>query len=287
MIALIVIGLIVSGTIIFIILFICYRKKKLKAYQHIDKSVYSKGQEMTTIQGDKSNYENTKPIERTEIRDYVQMDPLNCENIEFSDKNYYSTGYVKIPGQTDENYEVMESTDENNFLNTYRYLKQMGHGSTETNLSIKFKELNLCTKELKRSSSTCTKTSTKIAMSEINIGKNPNLDTLPYDENRVILSSSIDGSDYINASYMNSFEFIATIQPFTSRLADFLQMIFQTEASLIVTLSTEEEERKLHYKNYWGKLNSPKIVPPFSVKTGNIETYMLNQVHNLNDHGWS
>ena len=169
------------------------------------------------------------------------------------------------------------------FRGTYCNLMKKDHGSNESRLSKQFKELNfLCGKEFNiTKESTSKKTSTKIARLEVNVEKNPSMDALPFDANRVILLSSTGGSDYINASYMNNFEFIATVQPFTSNLTDFLQMIFQTEASLIVTLTTEEEAHKFHLKNYWGKLNSTKIVPPFSVKTGEIDMYTPNLIQIL------
>ena len=68
---------------------------------------------------------------------------------------------------------------------------------------------------------------------------------VPFDENRVILNSQSIDSDYINASWMENYQFIATIHPTRDTLQSFLQMIYQTEASMVIMLATRREKAKI------------------------------------------
>ena len=64
--------------------------------------------------------------------------------------------------------------------------------------------------------------------------KEPNMRTNPY----------LD-CIYINPSYISEYQFIASIHPTGDTLQDFLQMIYQTEASMVIMLTTRKENAKI------------------------------------------
>ena len=101
-----------------------------------------------------------------------------------------------------------------------------------------------------------------------NVSKNPIKNILPYDENRVVLESPYFECNYINASWLESFQFIASIHPTGNTLQDFLQMIYQTEASMVIMLSTRKEKAKIlggvsNRVCYWPQKDNPLICEPF------------------------
>ena len=65
---------------------------------------------------------------------------------------------------------------------------------------------------------------------------------LPYDENRVNLIAEIDGSDYINASWITDKMEIATQGPLPNTVVHFLQMICEQKIDIIVMLTKTVEE---------------------------------------------
>ena len=75
--------------------------------------------------------------------------------------------------------------------------------------------------------------------------KNMHNNIVPYDENRVLLISPNCDCNYINASWINMHQFIATMHPSKATLRDFLHMIYQTEASMVVMLTTRNEEAQI------------------------------------------
>ena len=112
------------------------------------------------------------------------------------------------------------------------------------------------------------------AMTERNASKNPIKNILPFDENRVVLQSPHFDCNYINASWIESYQFIATIHPTRETHRDFLQMIYQTEASMVVMLTTRKEKAKIisgisNRVCYWPKKDQPINCEPF-------ETSLIN-----------
>ena len=88
--------------------------------------------------------------------------------------------------------------------------------------------------------------------------KNMHNNIFPYDENRVLLISPSYDCNYINASWINMHQFIATMHPSKATLRDFLHMIYQTEASVVVMLTTRKEKAQIiggvsHRVCYWPK----------------------------------
>ena len=119
---------------------------------------------------------------------------------------------------------------------------------------------------------------------EDNEEKNPIPNILPYDNNRVVIYSPHFECGYINASYHENNLFITTQHPTENTLLDFLQMIYQTEATLVVMLTTAKEKAKIQgnmigRKAYWPSKDVPLEVPPFQVEVVNSEksTSMVKQ----------
>ena len=108
----------------------------------------------------------------------------------------------------------------------------------------------------------------KEAMTDKNALKNPIKNILPFDENRVVLHSLHFDCNYINASYINDYQFIASIHPIKETHRDFLQMIYQTEASMVIMLTTRKEKAKMiggvsNRVCYWPKKDEPINCEPF------------------------
>ena len=110
-----------------------------------------------------------------------------------------------------------------------------------------------------------------------NTSKNPILN-IPFDENRVVLQSTYFSCDYINASYIHENRFIASIYPTKETHRDFLQMIYQTEASMVIVLTTRKEKAKIisgisNCVCYWPKKDEPiKCEPLVSTRVSFSET---------------
>ena len=133
----------------------------------------------------------------------------------------------------------------------------VGDGSL---LSVEFRALNEESKGQIESSD--------VARKHHNVSKNPIKNILPYDENRVVLESPYFECNYINASWLENSQFIASIHPTQNTLQDFLQMIYQTEASMVIMLSTRKEKAKIisgisNRVCYWPKKDNPLTCVPF------------------------
>ena len=109
-----------------------------------------------------------------------------------------------------------------------------------------------------------------------NPDKNPSGEIVPFDHNRVAITSPFFPCDYINASYHEGIQFITTIHPDANTLVDFFQMVYQTEAVLVVMLATSEEKSEIlgnmsDRKAYWPNNGVSLNVPPFEVSVTNSE----------------
>ena len=91
--------------------------------------------------------------------------------------------------------------------------------------------------------------------------KNRYVGLYPFDDTRVklVLRPGIDGSDYINANYVESFlqkdRFIATQAPLEHTFEDFWRMIWQQNCQTIV-MSSKEREKKQVIQSF--NLNLPR-----------------------------
>ncbi|XP_015777605.1 PREDICTED: receptor-type tyrosine-protein phosphatase delta-like [Acropora digitifera] len=92
--------------------------------------------------------------------------------------------------------------------------------------------------------------------------KNRYANVLAFDDSRVKLSvlSGIEGSDYINASFIDGYKtrraFIATQAPIPDTIPDFWRMIWEQESSTVVMLSRETEKGKVWTNNTFFLINA-------------------------------
>ncbi|XP_069087538.1 receptor-type tyrosine-protein phosphatase C isoform X2 [Pleurodeles waltl] len=102
----------------------------------------------------------------------------------------------------------------------------------------------------------------KDARESYNQSKNRYVDILPYDENRVELSliSGEQGSDYINASFINGFKehqkYIAAQGPKDETTNDFWRMIWEQKSTIIVMVTRCEEGNRVKCAQYWPTLET-------------------------------
>ena len=107
-----------------------------------------------------------------------------------------------------------------------------------------------------------------VALEDRNISKNPIKTSIPCNRNRVTLSSQDLPVDYINATYLDSYKFIVTINPIEDTLIDFLHMIYQTQASMVIMLTTPYELSEMvngqsNRVPYWPNMPEILDVSPF------------------------
>ncbi|XP_073793947.1 receptor-type tyrosine-protein phosphatase C isoform X17 [Danio rerio] len=103
-----------------------------------------------------------------------------------------------------------------------------------------------------------------------NQSKNRYVDILPYDYNRVTLSSGAYG-DYINASFIEGYQepkkYIAAQGPKDETIVDFWQMMWEQKSSIIVMVTRCEEGNKVKCAQYWPCLDrETEIFDDFVVK---------------------
>ncbi|XP_051980081.1 receptor-type tyrosine-protein phosphatase C-like isoform X6 [Xyrauchen texanus] len=100
--------------------------------------------------------------------------------------------------------------------------------------------------------------------------KNRYVDILPYDYNRVTLSTGGEG-DYINASFIEGYKepkkYIAAQGPKDETIDDFWRMIWEQKSSIIVMVTRCEEGNKSKCAQYWPSLDrETEIFEDFVVK---------------------
>uniref|UniRef100_A0A0N4ZBH1 protein-tyrosine-phosphatase n=1 Tax=Parastrongyloides trichosuri TaxID=131310 RepID=A0A0N4ZBH1_PARTI len=130
----------------------------------------------------------------------------------------------------------------------------------------------------------------EIASHPVNRSKNRNSVILPYDSTRVILKmiSGIEGSDYINANWIDGYRqrkaYITTQSPLPHTANDFWRMIWETESSVVVMLTKLKEMRTERSYEYWPSENSAQygflIVEP--IAEYNMPQYILREFR-MND----
>ncbi|ELT90328.1 hypothetical protein CAPTEDRAFT_133488 [Capitella teleta] len=98
-----------------------------------------------------------------------------------------------------------------------------------------------------------------VGLTPENISKNRYKDVIPYDESRVKLTpvDGAEGSDYINASYVNGVvkdhEYIAAMGPLASTADDFWRMVWQEKVYVIITACNEYEGCPKKCHRYWSQ----------------------------------
>ncbi|KAI6656528.1 Receptor-type tyrosine-protein phosphatase alpha-like [Oopsacas minuta] len=94
----------------------------------------------------------------------------------------------------------------------------------------------------------------------VNIGKNRSTHILPFNKNRVKLTMmpGVDGSDYINASIIDSYAFkhvfISTQAPMDSTICDFWRMIFERNVHTVIMLCNLIEHKTEVCAKYWPEI---------------------------------
>uniref|UniRef100_A0A0K0D9L1 Protein-tyrosine-phosphatase n=1 Tax=Angiostrongylus cantonensis TaxID=6313 RepID=A0A0K0D9L1_ANGCA len=90
---------------------------------------------------------------------------------------------------------------------------------------------------------------------EKNLDKNRYLNIGAIESSRVRINTSSNGSDYINANYIDSCEkrnaYIATQAPLPSTFADFWEMIWQETSNVIVVITNMVEDGRRKCDQYW------------------------------------
>ncbi|XP_053913203.1 tyrosine-protein phosphatase non-receptor type 23 isoform X2 [Cuculus canorus] len=98
--------------------------------------------------------------------------------------------------------------------------------------------------------------------------KNRHQEIMPYDRNRVVLSSGKD--DYINASMVEELSaycppFIATQAPLAGTAADFWLMIYEQKAAVVVMLVAEQEVEKKVLRYFPSERGQTMVQGPISL----------------------
>ncbi|XP_068175146.1 receptor-type tyrosine-protein phosphatase C isoform X2 [Antennarius striatus] len=99
--------------------------------------------------------------------------------------------------------------------------------------------------------------SMKEAKKPCNAPKNRYMDILPFDYNRVLLTTGNGdtGCDYINASFIDGYKeskkYIATQGPKEETVSDFWRMIWEQQSSIIVMVTRLEEGNRVKCVQYW------------------------------------
>ncbi|KAF7666166.1 hypothetical protein LDENG_00116350 [Lucifuga dentata] len=126
----------------------------------------------------------------------------------------------------------------------------------------------------------------KDAKKPCNTPKNRYVDILPYDYNRVQLTTGNGetGCDYINASFIDGFKeckkYIAAQGPKEETVCDFWRMIWEQQSSIIVMVTRCEEGNRVKCAQYWPspdqeteiyeefvvKLNSEDHCPDYTIR---------------------
>ncbi|XP_008282979.1 receptor-type tyrosine-protein phosphatase C, partial [Stegastes partitus] len=113
----------------------------------------------------------------------------------------------------------------------------------------------------------------KEAKKSCNVPKNRYVDILPYDYNRVQLSTGNGeaGCDYINASFIDGYKeskkYIAAQGPKDETVADFWRMIWEQQSSIIVMVTRCEEGNRVKCAQYWPSIDrQTEIFEEFVVK---------------------
>jgi len=119
----------------------------------------------------------------------------------------------------------------------------------------------------------------RTAIQPCNHPKNRYSNVLPLEKTRVVLSKdSVDGSDYINASYINGQipgsekAYICTQGPTKNTIHDFWKMVWEQNTNIVVMLTKEIENTKPKCCRYWPEEGQAEIHGRFKVTLETTET---------------
>ncbi|XP_071033354.1 tyrosine-protein phosphatase Lar isoform X4 [Parasteatoda tepidariorum] len=155
-------------------------------------------------------------------------------------------------------------------------LLQVIHGEGCTGMELEFKKLSIINgKSIKFVS----------ANLPVNKFKNRLMNILPYESTRVCLQPirGVDGSDYINANYIDGYRdknaYIATQGPLAETTEDFWRMLWEHNCNIIVMLTKLKELGREKCHQYWPNERSQRylyyVVDP--ITEYNMPQYILRE----------
>nr|XP_022303636.1 receptor-type tyrosine-protein phosphatase alpha-like isoform X2 [Crassostrea virginica] len=119
-----------------------------------------------------------------------------------------------------------------------------------------------------------------VAKKQENTTKNRYTTIFPYDHSRVVLKTSHDGNDYINANYIEDTNgkkaYIATQGPKSKTITDFWTMIWQEGVTTIVCLTNLKEGVKNKCNQYWPNINDKLQARDITVRNVEEKMYAEN-----------
>ncbi|XP_078074286.1 receptor-type tyrosine-protein phosphatase C isoform X6 [Mustelus asterias] len=160
--------------------------------------------------------------------------------------------------RSEESVELIEHDDEKQLLNVEPILAEQ---LIDVYRRKQADESRLFLAEFQSIPRVFTKFGVKEARRGWNANKNRYVDILPYDYNRVQLSSvpGEQGSDYINASFIDGFnesrKYIAAQGPKEETSNDFWKMVWEQKATIIVMVTRCEEGKRPKCVQYWPNLD--------------------------------
>ncbi|KAK5983817.1 Tyrosine-protein phosphatase [Trichostrongylus colubriformis] len=121
--------------------------------------------------------------------------------------------------------------------------------------------------------------STKCASESVHVMRNRYRDILPYDRNRVVLSSSEDNPNgYINASFISLpkgvMRFIAAQAPLPTTLEEWWKMVDEQKVVLVVMLCKLVEMNKVKCERYWpAEIGQSLLFGCYEITLDAVETF--------------
>ncbi|XP_067086600.1 receptor-type tyrosine-protein phosphatase C isoform X2 [Osmerus mordax] len=173
-------------------------------------------------------------------------------------------------GNNDETLELFEKSNEDNLMNVEPIVADLLLDTYKRKIA---DEGRLFLAEFQSIPRIFSSYTAKEARKECNHAKNRYIDILPYDHNRVQLTSGRGetGWDYINASFIDGYKeskkYIAAQGPKEETVADFWRMIWEQQSSIIVMVTRCEESNRNKCAQYWPSAeHEAEIFDEFVVK---------------------
>ncbi|KAG8191089.1 hypothetical protein JTE90_008401 [Oedothorax gibbosus] len=160
----------------------------------------------------------------------------------------------------------------------YQHLQQLmqHHAEGCTGMEVEFKKLSIINSKAVKFVS---------ANLPVNKFKNRLMNILPYESTRVCLQPirGVDGSDYINANYIDGYRYknayIATQGPLAETTEDFWRMLWEHNCNIVVMLTKMKELGREKCHQYWPNERSQRylyyVVDP--ITEYNMPQYILRE----------
>ncbi|XP_055799700.1 receptor-type tyrosine-protein phosphatase C isoform X4 [Salvelinus fontinalis] len=160
----------------------------------------------------------------------------------------------KKSNDNDEQIELIQPSDEENLLNVEPIGSEVLLDAYKRKIA---DEGRLFLQEFQSIPRIFSRNSVREAKKSCNQPKNRYVDILPYDYNRVQLTTGNGetGCDYINASFIDGFKeskkYIAAQGPKEETVGDFWRMVWEQQSSIIVMVTRCEESNRNKCAQYW------------------------------------